>query len=67
MMGFSLAAPDLINAECANILWKKARRGELSADEARFAGRLIANADIELIPTRSLLEAALATPVLQIG
>jgi len=25
-----LAAPDLLVAECANILWKKVRRGELS-------------------------------------
>jgi predicted nucleic acid-binding protein len=31
----SLAAPDLLMAECANILWKKSRRGELSTDEVR--------------------------------
>jgi predicted nucleic acid-binding protein len=28
-----LMAPDLIVAECANILWKKAQRKELSNDE----------------------------------
>jgi predicted nucleic acid-binding protein len=27
----ALAAPDLLIAECANILWKKARRRKLSA------------------------------------
>ncbi len=29
-----LAAPDLLVAECANILWKKVRRGELTDLEA---------------------------------
>ena len=29
-----LRAPDLLAAECANILWKKAQRKELSAEEA---------------------------------
>ena len=54
-----LYAPDLIIAECANILWKKVRRGELSAEEAGIAGRLLANADLELLPTRSLMNAAI--------
>ncbi len=43
-----LIAPDLIIPECANILWKKVRRDELSAEEASLAGRLLANADIDL-------------------
>lgn len=54
-----LSAPDLINAECANILWKKTRLGEFSPDEAKFAGRLLAAAEIELVATRALIEAAL--------
>lgn len=54
----SLMAPDLLIAECANILWKKVQRGELSKDEASLAARLLQGADIELVPTRSLLEAA---------
>ncbi len=58
LRGQKLAAPDLINAECANILWKKARLGELSADEAAFAARLLASGDIEMIQTRDLAEAA---------
>jgi predicted nucleic acid-binding protein len=53
-----LVAPELLVAECANILWKKVRRKELSKDEALLAARLLQGADLELLPTRSLLEAA---------
>lgn len=53
-----LAAPDLLVAECANILWKKVRRDELLPDEAVMAARLIEGVDIELFPTRHLLAAA---------
>jgi len=53
-----LAAPELLVAECANILWKKVRRGELLKDEAMLAARLLERADIEILPTRSLLEPA---------
>lgn len=53
-----LTAPDLLTAECANILWKKVQRRELTKDEALLAARLLARAEIELLPTRSLLEAA---------
>jgi predicted nucleic acid-binding protein len=53
-----LTAPDLLVAECANILWKKVRRRELSAQEATLAARLLERADIELAPTRRLLERA---------
>lgn len=51
-------APDILPAECANVLWKKVRRGELSRDEAFLAARLLQAADIELLPTRSLLAPA---------
>jgi predicted nucleic acid-binding protein len=54
----ALTAPDLLAAECANILWKKTRLGELSADEASLAARLLARADIDLISTRPFLETA---------
>lgn len=53
-----LVAPELLVAECANILWKKVQRRELSKDEALLAARLLQGAEIELSPTRSLLEAA---------
>ncbi len=53
-----LIAPDLLIAECANILWKKVQREELSRQEAFLAARLLQAADIELLPTRSSMEAA---------
>lgn len=59
-----LIAPDLIIAECANILWKKVRRSELSAEEATFAGRLLTNADIALVSNRPLMDAAIEIAVL---
>lgn len=45
---YSLAAPDLILPECANILWKKVKRGELTTAEARFAARLIEGSSLQL-------------------
>ena len=53
-----LIAPDLLVAECANILWKKVQRGELLKAEALLAARLLQGAEIELLPTRSLFETA---------
>jgi predicted nucleic acid-binding protein len=53
-----LIAPELLAVECANVLWKKVQREELSKDEAFLAARLLQAADIELLPTGSLLEAA---------
>ena len=53
-----LIAPDLLVPECANILRKKVRRQELTRDEAVLAARLLQGAEIELFPTRSLLQAA---------
>jgi predicted nucleic acid-binding protein len=58
-----LFAPDLLVAECANVLWNKMRRSELSADEARFAARLLERADVELVPMRPLLESATALAI----
>ncbi|MEQ1931471.1 MAG: type II toxin-antitoxin system VapC family toxin [Parvularculaceae bacterium] len=47
-----LIAPELLIAECANVLWKKVRRGELDPETARLAGAAIARVDIELSPMR---------------
>jgi predicted nucleic acid-binding protein len=53
-----LFAPDLLLAECANILWKKARRKELSEAEAIFGARLLLRAGVQLQAMSSLLEPA---------
>ena len=53
-----LYAPDLLAAECANVLWKKVRRNELTESEALFAARLLQRAAVELMPMRALLEPA---------
>jgi predicted nucleic acid-binding protein len=58
-----LCAPDLIVAECANILWKKTARGFISGDVARLAARVIAEAPFEIAPSRGLLEAATALAI----
>lgn len=38
---YRLSVPDLLIPECANILRKKVRRQEISADEASLAARLL--------------------------
>ncbi len=53
-----LIAPELLVPECANILWKKTQRSELSKAQALLATRLLQRADIELVPTRVLLASA---------
>lgn len=56
--GFRFLAPELLIAECANILWKKVQRGELHSDEAMLAGRLLERSGISFVPMRGLLEQA---------
>lgn len=58
-----LSSPDLLIAECANILWKKVKRTELDQDEAIVAARLIQRSDVEILPTRALMESALGLAV----
>lgn len=55
---FRFLAPDLMIAECANILWKKVQRGEMLPDEARLASRLLERAGIEIVGAQGLLEQA---------
>ncbi len=50
-----LFAPELWVAECANILWKKVHRGELTRKEAAIAGRLLQAADVEFLSSHHLL------------
>ncbi|NQV81812.1 MAG: type II toxin-antitoxin system VapC family toxin [Alphaproteobacteria bacterium] len=51
----NLYAPDLLVSECANVLWKKVRRGELHPDEAHAAAQLLERADLHLEPSRRLM------------
>jgi predicted nucleic acid-binding protein len=53
-----LIAPELLVAECANIIWKKNQRSEISKEQALLAARLLQSVDMELVPTRSLLASA---------
>lgn len=56
----SLAAPSLWLAECANVLWVKARRGEIDEQEARERQSWLAEAPVLLVPLEELLEDAVA-------
>jgi predicted nucleic acid-binding protein len=58
LRGLALTAPDLLIKECADILWRKIRRSELSEREASFAAGLLARADIDLVAMRPYLETA---------
>lgn len=53
-----LAAPDLIIPECANILWKKHRLGQLTSAEASAAAQLLERADMELVAMGAQLHRA---------
>jgi predicted nucleic acid-binding protein len=59
-----LAAPDLLISECASIIWKKLRLGELTGSEASLAIGLLLRADIELVPTRTLARRAIDLAIL---
>lgn len=51
----TLAAPDLLLAECGNILWDRARRGLIGPDDARAAFAAIEAAPVRMIPARPLV------------
>jgi predicted nucleic acid-binding protein len=52
-------APDLIYAEFGNVLWKRARSGELSRSEARAIARAFRLVPVEVHPCEALMEPAL--------
>lgn len=51
-----LHAPDLLAADCADILWRKGQRKEMTEEQIGEAAELLLHADIGLHPTRPLLE-----------
>ena len=58
--GFELLSPDLVRAEVGNVLWKKWRRGELSAGEAVAILRDFGRFPLRIRPSESLMEGAWA-------
>ncbi len=56
---YDFAAPDLLHAELANILWKKVRRGEISEDEALAGLHVFAHAEFLLEKCETLIRQAL--------
>jgi predicted nucleic acid-binding protein len=56
---YRLLAPDLLDIECASVLWKAARRGELRPEEAADRLALIGEAAIERLPNPVLLPGAM--------
>ncbi len=57
--GHKLLAPDLLWAELGNVLWKKSRAGELTAEEARDILRDLRRFPISTIPSFGLIGPAL--------
>lgn len=53
-----LAAPDLMWTECANVLWVKARRGQITRDAATAALAAIDAAPIRWLGGRDYVKAA---------
>jgi len=56
LRGVSLHAPDLLTADCAEILWRKGLRQEMTPAQIAEATQLLQQAEIGLHPTRSLLD-----------
>jgi predicted nucleic acid-binding protein len=54
----NLGAPDLFWIECANVLWVKARRGQISPVDARAAFEAIAATPITSLSTSTIAGAA---------
>jgi predicted nucleic acid-binding protein len=56
--GWDLQAPDLIRAELGNILWKKWRRQELSAEDGAQILADFTYFPLEIVPAKGLTAAA---------
>jgi predicted nucleic acid-binding protein len=56
-------SPDLLFPELGNVIWKKVRRGELTADEGQRLAADISRIAVETVPTRGLMIDAHAVAV----
>lgn len=59
LAGASLEAPDLLLVECANILWKKVRIGDLTRQDARGCLDVLVQAPVNFTADRELLAPAM--------
>jgi predicted nucleic acid-binding protein len=60
LAGALLYAPDLLYIECANILWKKAVKGDLKHSQAARALKELRTSPVTIVASAPLLERALA-------
>jgi predicted nucleic acid-binding protein len=58
LAGEPLSAPGLLLAECANVLWVKAQRKEISPQEVFERLDLLRSAPVLLVPVQDLVEDA---------
>jgi predicted nucleic acid-binding protein len=56
-------APDLLFAEAGNAIWKKVRRGQLTADEGQRLATDLSTVAVDTVSTRGLLNDAHALAV----
>lgn len=56
----TLIVPDLFFSECANVLWKKLRRGHVTNEQAGAAARTLETADLVIVSTKPYLARAVA-------
>jgi predicted nucleic acid-binding protein len=54
-----LSVPDLFYAECANVLWKHARRGRLTIDAATRGAGILWGLNLTVVATAELMCSAL--------
>ncbi len=59
LRGDRLLAPELLDIEGASVLWKAARRGEITEAEAEAGLALLSDAPVERLPVAPLLPGAL--------
>ena len=57
--GNELASPDLLWPEIGNVLWKKARAGEITAREANRILQALDQCPVTVFPSRLVLDGAL--------
>jgi len=56
---YRFIAPELLIAECANAIWKRVRRREMTNEAAQIAVRLLQASDLALVPLSILTSSAL--------